>query len=480
MRECLHVFRKDVRRFWPYILALLAIRVADLYLFPDRWVHLERRFTSALIGLPAVFLPPLVGFFLMGAVIHEDGPCGDDRFWLTRPHRPLHLLAAKILFALVFLNLPYFISDLVWAGEAGVLSSAAFEMAAWRQLMLMGLFVLVPAAAAAVTRTVVQYVSCCAGALLVAAFVPDLAAGLQKVWGPLVWQREQAVLAVFSIAAGVALVWQYRRRESTVGRGILAAGFTAVLAIEAFAPYGVAHAVQTRLTGTASEPVIRVAFDAGRDGSAREALARAHGESVALEIPVKLSGVKQPERAFVDALNLCVEPDGAAPECTGWSARYNVHGWPAGEWARFTVEPGFYQRLSSRPARVRVLAALTLFTDQERVELKPGTLEWHLNGGTACTLDSKRVLNCRSLDSSARLAIETPGSTARFSLLPHFSYGRVAYDLHILPYPLRRQSSAYRLQSGDALIAQRPAAHFVRQFETRVTGLQAFAVLEKK
>jgi len=46
-------------------------------------------------------------------VIHEDPPVGNRQFWVTVPCRWPSLLAAKTLFVLAFIHLPYFVANVV-------------------------------------------------------------------------------------------------------------------------------------------------------------------------------------------------------------------------------------------------------------------------------------------------------------------------------------------------------------------------------
>lgn len=470
MRECLNVIRKDARRFWPYIAVLLAIRAAALYLLPKEFLG------SPLLGMALVFLPPLGGLLLMVMVIQEDAPCDDDQFWLTRPHRRYHLLAAKLLFAIVFLNLPYLVSDLYFFWREGLLP-AALGTALWRQAILAGWFVLIPAAAASITRGLMQYLFC-ALAMIVAALLLDVLAGMRAVWGPLTWLRVQVEFFLFSGAAIAVLLWQYRRRTSAVSGGIFAMAFLVVLAISGFAPWTAAHAVQARSGQPEAATSVRAAFDTGRDLRGLTELEPDRRAFVSVAIPVTLTGVPR-SRLSCDALNLCVEGDGAVPACTGWSAAHGLAGSPSGDWAQFALTREFHRRAASRRATLRVSLALTLFSERERVTLQPGAGEWRLSGGTVCRADSEGALDCRSLDQSTRILVERGGAT-RLPLLVPRSYGPLANDIHIVPSAVLRRSFPQRLIDSPALVLERPEAHFIRTFEVSAASLANFQIRDKR
>lgn len=123
MKQILHIFVKDTRRFWPEILISLSTLAVVMYSahhwlippppFPDSFGHLDyqswenlqnsnRQWTAMLSALV-----PIAWWLLIARVIHAESPVGDRQFWLTRPYSWKNLLAAKLLFLVVFLYLPF-------------------------------------------------------------------------------------------------------------------------------------------------------------------------------------------------------------------------------------------------------------------------------------------------------------------------------------------------------------------------------------
>ena len=58
-------------------------------------------------------------FLLIVRVVHEEVLASDRQFWVTRPYEWKKLLAAKVLFLVVFVNLPLFIVQMVLLSKAG-------------------------------------------------------------------------------------------------------------------------------------------------------------------------------------------------------------------------------------------------------------------------------------------------------------------------------------------------------------------------
>ena len=113
MNQALHIFRKDVRRLWPQILAVLGFFAAFAFAFAPTLYHVYQ----------SVFMGPLVVcscWFLGISVMHLEALPGNRQFWLTRPYERSSLLAAKVLFLLTFVFLPFLISGCILEARANV------------------------------------------------------------------------------------------------------------------------------------------------------------------------------------------------------------------------------------------------------------------------------------------------------------------------------------------------------------------------
>jgi hypothetical protein len=103
-----HIFKKDLRRLWPFLIVLLTYAaLQSILLVADRqsaslsaldWTSRLR--SSDLAGTGGLWiLTALIIVFL----IHEDPPSGKSAFWLTRPIPLASLMAAKAGFIFFFL-----------------------------------------------------------------------------------------------------------------------------------------------------------------------------------------------------------------------------------------------------------------------------------------------------------------------------------------------------------------------------------------
>lgn len=149
--QVLHVFRKDVRRFWPALVGVGALLVVH------RTVGLPvpGRYVAPFNGPPPIF--PIAFSLLTVVVVQAHRVAGDRDFWVTRPLSPLAILAAKAGFVgLFFCAIPVavHVQWLVALSDGG----PVWEMAASSLLYQGGLLAIV-AAGAAVTPSLSAFLA---------------------------------------------------------------------------------------------------------------------------------------------------------------------------------------------------------------------------------------------------------------------------------------------------------------------------------
>src|SRR6185312_16301017 len=116
MQQMMHIFRKDVRGLAPQI--ALAVLLLGGFL----WSHAGGRSQPTFGGSTLWILVHEYGgvlvvlgwLALIVRVIMEEPQVGDRHFWLTRPYQWKSLLGAKVLFILVFVNLPLFTAQMLF------------------------------------------------------------------------------------------------------------------------------------------------------------------------------------------------------------------------------------------------------------------------------------------------------------------------------------------------------------------------------
>ena len=293
MHEILVILKKDVRRLWWQIGVMLAICV-----------------TAGVVARPGFVTPggmeisldilPLVWALLIAQAIHQEGLVGDREFWMTRPYQWPHLLAAKTLFAVLFVHVPSFLISVYILVAHGFNPLAALPHLLGQQFMLAAVFTLPAMALATVLSNLTQFV--------VALPILLLTVSVSGTAQPRI-PFGQIGTAVLAIAAVSIVLLQYRRRRTTLARivavsGGLAAGVLAALGVlGSLPPFGARTAAVPEVIGAAptvgSAPGSRIRMACyGETGAPR----------VYVDIPVVTSGF--PKADHLGFTGLSVEVTG--------------------------------------------------------------------------------------------------------------------------------------------------------------------------
>jgi hypothetical protein len=180
---------------------------------------------NARINQTAEFLSlllTLAWWYLIAAAIYGEVVPGDRQFWITRPYSWRSLLGAKVLFVLLFVNIPLLISDCFVLGTQSFPVLSSLPSLILRQIPFSFLFVLGAFVLGTLTRGVAQFVL---GWFLLflgtiaESFIWQRGAGVAfNVPGAedSAWQWVQFAL-VIAIAIGI-VVWQYATRRTMAGR----------------------------------------------------------------------------------------------------------------------------------------------------------------------------------------------------------------------------------------------------------------------
>src|ERR1019366_5077039 len=115
MNQVVHIFRKDCRRLWHTISAVLVLTLlhgyGDVINRGGMAVGLSPyALVLILVGLSGLLLP-IALFLLVVSVIQEESLVGSDKFWLTRPYDRRSLFLEKLMFVLVWAVLPMLLHD---------------------------------------------------------------------------------------------------------------------------------------------------------------------------------------------------------------------------------------------------------------------------------------------------------------------------------------------------------------------------------
>jgi hypothetical protein len=231
MNQIVHIFRKDCRRLWKVIIAVLAFTVLHAYgeliasAGASRAIGLSPYAVFLmLVGLSYILLPVAL-FLLVVSVIQEESLVGTDQFWLTRPYSRRSLALEKSLFVLLFAFLPMLAHD-VWLVRHFAFSlSAASGPLFWKEAQFT-FFLLVAGAFAVLSSGLARAVLVAIAAIFCAIFIFLFVlqnGGPPSEATPVIL----AILALAAIGAVCVIVFQYRFRITPVAVLI---GVVAILA----------------------------------------------------------------------------------------------------------------------------------------------------------------------------------------------------------------------------------------------------------
>ncbi len=167
MGQVLHIFRKDLRHFWPEaaLVSLLSFAFAWIFSngFPPGGPHplsgfyLTDRQWEILTYLVATLLP-VSWFVLIARGVHAENLVGDEQFWFTRPYQWTSLLIAKLCLFLFAILIPFMLAQLFLFHAAGLMTFFTWSAFAYGALNIFAVALLPFFAFAAVISSLVRMV----------------------------------------------------------------------------------------------------------------------------------------------------------------------------------------------------------------------------------------------------------------------------------------------------------------------------------
>ena len=234
MKQVIHIFKKDVRRFWPVLSILLVLWILHVSPLLSDPFSADTESLAAALYLPNMMQPgslmALLGLtycFLGVLLIQEEAPVGTSQFWLTRPIKRWAIPAAKAIFILIFfVGVPVAACGIVLLhtgmGVGNFMSCLPGAFTAYLAIMLLGVLI------ATLTPTIHYFLlTCIIGIILLTLGVEML--GLHRYLpdpdnpiDPIVWYA-------VGVPCLLAIFHQYRTRKTVRSAAIFIVGMLAVL-----------------------------------------------------------------------------------------------------------------------------------------------------------------------------------------------------------------------------------------------------------
>lgn len=328
MKQVLHVFVKDAHHQWPEILISFAAILTLTLTYHSRWQTDAGLYavSSSIFGLVS-HLPNLLAFFMVPIVplswwllisraIHEEKLIGDRQFWITRPYEWKELLAAKLLFLVVFLYVPLFIAQCVILAQAGFspfrfLPGLLFESLLFTAVLALPLVVL-----ATVTRNFARMTLAILSAAVSLIAVGWLASNAPPDRVGIPHGTDIGFVLALCLCVAVVVV-QYAKRNVKIAWTLLA---LVLVVFGVCAMGGAPSDAAMNQTYAPRQPAVAPAQFAYRDQpeSTPSAYVTRNNDWVGISIPVFVSGVADGTIAIPDDMKVTLEAPGGPHWTSVW------------------------------------------------------------------------------------------------------------------------------------------------------------------
>ena len=266
MNMVLHIFKKDAKLLWPFVLGAACIQfmLAGMLYTLDRF-RLEGTLLNLfnLLQISSIAAAAL----LTATVIHQDAVPGVRQDWLVRPIRRRDLLLAKVLFLLVMVHGPIFLADAIPALIHGFSVTQAALAAGSRGIYLLAGLTLPVLAFASLTRNMGEAVIGGVGAFVGFAAIQILINNHGQVGSlrgtGLFWIAESTMFSVAVLGSICILALQYFRRKTMTARWAMG-GVAFLFLLGYVVPWNFAFALEERLSpDPGAGKTIAASFDPG-------------------------------------------------------------------------------------------------------------------------------------------------------------------------------------------------------------------------
>ena len=395
IKQPLHIAKKDAIHLWPETLVSILIVVSFAWMQSKSWPTTDTfdpsPFVTGLLG----FLIPVSWLVLLSRLVHDEELVGDRQFWTTRPYTWYGLLGAKVLYLVVFVLLPFALTQAWMLHHAGLYPTHNLP-GILSNVLHIALAVLLPLLAiAAVTGTFVRYILSALGALLymVVMLMVIFRNWGEKITAPFVdWPLGILCLGVLL----AAILVQYARRKTLLARVLLAALPLAFAALVAITPLNWLNEHRYPATNLGTLSLVP-----GMVPPQSETPLLVIRDRVLLEVPVMVSLPADANRAYVQATAMRVTLDGPGNlhYVSDWMPANTTFGSRPAQPLPLILPSDIYNKVQGKPVALHVTFGVQSYTNATAytvpADTKPFPIPGHANcklvdaGGTECTFPFK-------------------------------------------------------------------------------------------
>jgi hypothetical protein len=419
VKQILLVLRKDCRKFWPEILLTLAITAAFVWLSPylwrnpspaaPHWFTLDWQRLQILANLVEA-LVPVTWLILIARVVHEENLVGNRQFWLTRPYTWQALLAEKLLFVMLFVGVPFTVSQICLLLGAGFSPMAYLPNLAVALLLMAGFVVVPMIAIASVTRTLLRIIGSLLTVVIALAAVDFLGADFRFAPAVSIPYSDRITIPIILIFCATVLVAQYSARKLWLSRTLLVIlGITVVgLAMQPFAVSLLERIYQLPYPGHTNPIVVR------QDTSSKEGITALtwNGRTVNLNIPIEATQIPPDGQVTPDDIRITIDSANGTHWTSPWQAieNHRLSNEAPRDILSVDIDRATFDRLRTSPVTLHVGIAFTQLAqgDSSTLAFDPQR-DLFLPHVGICTYDGSAAFLRNDL--SCRVALHSPPLT---------------------------------------------------------------------
>ncbi|MEO8128676.1 MAG: hypothetical protein ABJF23_05825 [Bryobacteraceae bacterium] len=465
MRQALHILKKDVRflRLEIGLFLTLTVMFGGMGMW---WIEMPMLFAAA---------------YLIARVVLGEAIPGANQFWLTRPYDWRSLLAAKVMFVLLFVNLP------VCLAQLGVVLANGFPLGEviagllWTQTLLILVLALPVAALASLTAGIMPFIFSLFVLSTIYFFAGDwLTRTAESRWPAAVqWERDAFCGVVISVLTLAVLYLQYRGRRTVLSRALGVAVTAAGASIYWFFPLPLALALQA---GTSKPPDYASGLQAQLSAVSNNQFERRRDGVVGIQFPITVTGLPEDVTIRADAIPIVIQgPNGETwrPDSrrlasvgrqTTQSGKVTFH-------TSILMERDFFNEVGEMPVTLKASIYFSAFGNARSRTIPFQEKPVNVMGGLQCYDGFFDAVTCRS-------AFRWPGALVYSSfggnLDPVFqmiSYSPFPGELRLHPMESHWSVAAPPRAKEVTIVLKEPVAHFRRDFEIRDVHLPDFAFM---
>ena len=414
MNQILNIFRKDTRRFWPEILLSVVVAFAFAFAFPNQWrtfhdQNVRERMTAITGALG--FLMVVGWLLLIARVVHAETLVGDRQFWITRPYEWKKLLAAKVLFAIAWIGVPYLLVQALMLAEAGY-SPLAYAPGLLLNLLLMSTVFLLPLfSVATVTANFARLTLTLLACLAIFIGYMFLTNGVRGGYTSANPYTNRLLYLLLFCGCALAIALQYATRRVWVARGLLIAlPFLLALTVAANRRQSLVDRAYPQPSASSPAPVSIAAIPS----AAHPIEARSYEGQDYIDFPIRFSGVAEGYAVVTADFKFTL----TAADGSQWTAPWQeiqdrIGPGDHGSFLSLPISPAMYDRFKPGPVTLHITFAVSHYqADNVATVPYPTRLDQAVPGIGTCTADpgyrnDNDTLLCRSAPHDSQLTYFT-------------------------------------------------------------------------